>query len=1313
MNKLIHRYLLVALVVLLMRTLSAQAANAKSPHADWNNLAASKSVKFAPAPNYPDVTDAQDAAQLTDGHLAEKTPMWYDKAAVGWVGVQQAQVTIDLTKDQPIKGVALHTAAGQAGVEWPAAIQMLVSLDGQQYSPVGDLMEMLSIKPPQKGYADLWLSTDQIQTHGRYIKFVCTPANLGNGAYLFMDEIEIYRGDDALLNQPLIQNVSLRQWRAQWDRINWRDNTDTIPQVERPTRLILIDGKTETGADQPLQQISLQQDSITFTLNGEASRPRSMTWTGTLPKPISVENCRFAVLTFRAQGIRRTYEVKQLVELVGTSAASDGKPVILMDADLPPNDNQYHTMITQLPQGFTLHQIKVSLVTEDDAPTLTLQRLEFLDEAPRLFSAEISEPAPAKSGFISADLGKWLNGSLSDWHQRTLEEYKIVMDGARTLTAGTVSVSGVPFVIPQGDKNLALMPQSSEPTDQVEFLGHKVDRQFLEPESRNDALGIDVDTQAREAFLLLALSARPIQVLGGQPHTALHLDDIESFSVELTYDRGEREIAFPYSLADKGSFIPARELGAYVVAVDPGRRLKKITLHNHHFGPNFALAGLTFNTTSEAVVPELAAVQAPQLTHSNPEPADKSLSVNAQGNRISISNRWYECGIDLSDGFVIDRFINRWNPSAGITLGPSSGLRVRVGDTVYTGRCFKAQLLRTTSTEAQIKLTSNRPELPLEIMVTITADVSPGLSFVAQFTNRGDKPLSAELCLPALADLSIGNIAQTRLFFPQYRNVDTAEHIALRAPYGPEFTQQFMDLYSRPAGVGVMIRTDNKEQQMAHFTLRKDADGISGGVCFPADYNTLAPGQSRTLVPVSLIAHNGDWRTAFALHRDWVRSWYKPYKSQDKDYLLKAWEIACYRTSDVLSWLETKTPPFINADRTRWMTDEVFAFDKAHHGHVPELVHFYNWTYNDKKKQNEYGVHATDLAYAQVGGLDFFRKGIDDIQNKWGVPVSLYTLVDRFRFSALPDQNLAKELQAQAWASAPDTDASSALRASGQPDGIYFIPFGNTDWYAFVLNDIVKMQHDTGCKMVYIDVFSYWSHLKGYNNISPRQADLMVLKELKDKLPADVALWSEYPPTDYASQWEDGALQYYFLHLNEVFARRYNYADRSHDLYREMPINIGRYILTKYKSIGLPGYIEASNSPSQVDALFINGEAIQEDTWRLHHSRIREKLNHAYDLKHAYADCFNGDYPLPHVDTAALGIVANAFAGNNRILWTVYNGRPKTYNGIVIEVPHKSGATYRDVWNNKELSPTIENGIAKISLSIDPQQPGCIVQEWK
>jgi len=82
------------------------------------------------------------------------------------------------------------------------------------------------------------------------------------------------------------------------------------------------------------------------------------------------------------------------------------------------------------------------------------------------------------------------------------------------------------------------------------------------------------------------------------------------------------------------------------------------------------------------------------------------------------------------------------------------------------------------------------------------------------------------------------------------------------------------------------------------------------------------------------------------------------------------------------------------------------------------------------------------------------------------------------------------------------------------------------------------------------------------------------------------------------------------------------------------------------------------------------------------------------------------------VETAASGLTANLFPGSSRNLWTVFNGRPTTYSGVVLTVPHKPGAEYRDAWNGLPLTPAIEEGMAHLSLTLDPQQPGCVVQDW-
>ncbi|MEI6501774.1 MAG: hypothetical protein WCP21_12205, partial [Armatimonadota bacterium] len=496
---------------------------------------------------------------------------------------------------------------------------------------------------------------------------------------------------------------------------------------------------------------------------------------------------------------------------------------------------------------------------------------------------------------------------------------------------------------------------------------------------------------------------------------------------------------------------------------------------------------------------------------------------------------------------------------------------------------------------------------------------------------------------------------------------------------------------------------------------RKDeflAYGVGGGVCFPAEFNSLDPGQSRTYPAVSLFAHGGDWHAAFNLYRNWVRTWYKPYKSQDEPFFLNAWDLQCYRSSDKLTWLEARVPGPVSADRKRWFVDESFAFEKQKLGHVPDLVHFYNWTYNDEKNRNEYGGYGSPWAYEQIGGLDFLRQGIAQMQDKWHVPVSLYTLNDRFRASALPDQALSKALTAGTSYQELDNDASAALRGAGQVDGIFFPPFGTERWTDYFVNDIAKMQRDTGCQMVYMDVMPRFSHLRSATGVTPREDDLNVVKRMREALPDKVALWSEYPFTDVASQYADGCLQYYFLELNQTFARRYNRSERADDLFAEMPLNLGRFALPRYRVFDLTASIEASNKPGQVDAVFVNGEVFHEDTFRLHNSRPRAKINRSYVVKHEYADCFGSDDATPWVRTAAAGITANLFPGKNRNLWTVYNGRPKTYSGVVLAIAHKPGAKYRDAWNGVPLTPVIKDGIAFLSLTLDPQQPGCVVQDW-
>lgn len=84
---------------------------------------------------------------------------------------------------------------------------------------------------------------------------------------------------------------------------------------------------------------------------------------------------------------------------------------------------------------------------------------------------------------------------------------------------------------------------------------------------------------------------------------------------------------------------------------------------------------------------------------------------------------------------------------------------------------------------------------------------------------------------------------------------------------------------------------------------------------------------------------------------------------------------------------------------------------------------------------------------------------------------------------------------------------------------------------------------------------------------------------------------------------------------------------------------------------------------------------------------------------------------MPQVPTERVGVYANAFPGERRTVWTLYNARFTTVHGPVIAVPRVKGATYRDAWNDRVLTPKIAGGKAILSLTLHPQEVGCLLQE--
>lgn len=184
---------------------AAPAADMGSTPATGENLARGKSYTFSFPPNYPLCTDEGDATDLTDGVLVKTPPgssLWGQKGCVGWQHSRApVAITVDLGQVQPIAGAAMRCAANVAGVTFPSSIQIQVSEDGQNFVVAGDLVRLAEgpSPPPYNVYDEHVFKTARLATRGRYVRFNVVPSSI----FLFADEIEVHRGDDALLTRPL------------------------------------------------------------------------------------------------------------------------------------------------------------------------------------------------------------------------------------------------------------------------------------------------------------------------------------------------------------------------------------------------------------------------------------------------------------------------------------------------------------------------------------------------------------------------------------------------------------------------------------------------------------------------------------------------------------------------------------------------------------------------------------------------------------------------------------------------------------------------------------------------------------------------------------------------------------------------------------------------------------------------------------------------------------------------------------------------------------------------------------------------------
>lgn len=243
--------------------------------------------------------------------------------------------------------------------------------------------------------------------------------------------------------------------------------------------------------------------------------------------------------------------------------------------------------------------------------------------------------------------------------------------------------------------------------------------------SKPTALRVALESRVvSEVFLLLAaeLPSRELDYFIG--HSPTTLDNVEQFAVELVYESGIRDWAFPYSILD-GHHLIRRALGVYAVPAT-GAKLKEVVLHNRKLGARVHLAAMTVNTGKARRFPALADEPQRQLTKTKPLDDVIKPFVQRRGDLLTLGNAHYELTLDAEWVLTPVAVQHRRLSQGAARVYASPLLEMKVAGKAIPAQQWKLDSVKPSPLGFVVTYTSTEASLPLRCEVTLKVDVTGG-----------------------------------------------------------------------------------------------------------------------------------------------------------------------------------------------------------------------------------------------------------------------------------------------------------------------------------------------------------------------------------------------------------------------------------------------------------------------------------------------------------------------------------------------------------------------------------------------------------
>ena len=494
-----------------------------------------------------------------------------------------------------------------------------------------------------------------------------------------------------------------------------------------------------------------------------------------------------------------------------------------------------------------------------------------------------------------------------------------------------------------------------------------------------------------------------------------------------------------------------------------------------------------------------------------------------------------------------------------------------------------------------------------------------------------------------------------------------------------------------------------RELTVRKYALTKD-ESICAYVEYPAMYMRLAPGETFTASPTDLFVHPGNWQAAFRRYKEWLSTWYRPHKSQNKDWYRRCFWLMAEITDFYETESFTRLPSWYNAQTGEYYFSSIMEEQKSLYGSYPDILHLWGWTFDEKTHHQMWG-HFGDTDYERIGGLHNFVAALNDCSEKTGAAVSLY-IHPTLLTDSYPE---AKQYMPELMTRCED------LSPIGVYDDSFRMCHANDRWKEHVLEMYRRIQRETHVPIMYVDEFSLRTGNRcfapNHGHAVPSnllKTDREFISALRDAVDEEIVLYGEYAAVDVNARYIDCNITYHILDSIRDMIENAWTADDSDDSLDRVFLDLYRFAFPGIVQLVLPMAMRHL-SWQPLKSTFFNGEAIYDSFWDAEESRGREFMGKAFRIKKQYGDCFASDCPETMIASPLPGVCMNRFPGKGRTLYTLMSRAWETRRGTLLELNDIPGAEYWDVWNDRPITVERKDGVVRIPGEIGAQEVGCIL----